>query len=64
MKNGHDRNRRKAWCDCEWFVQEGRLWRRHTERVEEVCWTADEIQECADCGGFAPRSKCGTPHRS
>ena len=44
--------RRKAWCDCEWFVQEGRLWRRHTERVEEVCWTADEIHDVLTAAGF------------
>jgi len=44
MRSGHDLRRRKAWCDCEWFVQERRLWRRHTERVEEVCWTEKEIR--------------------
>jgi SAM-dependent methyltransferase len=52
MKNGHNLKRRRAWCDCEWFVQEGRLWRRHTERVEEVCWTADEINSALTTAGF------------
>jgi hypothetical protein len=52
MRNGHNLKRRKAWCDCEWFVQEGRLWRRHTERVEEVCWTADEIHDVLTAAGF------------
>jgi hypothetical protein len=52
MRNGHNLKRRKAWCDCEWFVQEGRLWRRHTERVEEVCWTAEEIHNLLTAAGF------------
>ncbi len=37
MRNGHDLKRRKAWCVCEWFVQERRFWRRHTERVWRRC---------------------------
>ena len=45
MRSGHSLKRRKAWCHCEWFVQEGRLWRRHTERVEEVCWTEEEVRD-------------------
>ena len=53
MRNGHSLQRRKAWCDCEWFVREGRLWRRHTERVEEVCWTEDEINGMLTAAGFA-----------
>jgi len=53
MRNGHSLQRRKAWCDCEWFVREGRLWRRHTERVEEVCWTEDEINGVLTAAGFA-----------
>ncbi len=53
MRNGHDLKHRKAWVDCEWFVQEGRLWRRHTERVEEVCWTEDEIRSVLTAAGFA-----------
>jgi SAM-dependent methyltransferase len=53
MKNGHNPRLRKAWCDCEWFVREGRLWRRHTERVEEVCWSEDEIRGELTAAGFA-----------
>jgi len=53
MRNGHNLKRRKAWCDCEWFVKEGRLWRRHTERVEEVCWTEAEIRDLLISAGFA-----------
>ena len=53
MRNGNDRKRQKAWCDCEWFLQEGRLWRRHTERVEEVCWSEEEIRSALAAAGFA-----------
>jgi len=53
MRNGHNLKHRCAWSDCEWFVQEGRLWRRHHERVEEVCWTEDEIHEVLAAAGFA-----------
>jgi len=53
MRNGHDLEQRKAWCDCEWFVREGSLWRRHIERVEEVCWTDREIRHALTAAGFA-----------
>lgn len=53
MRNGHDLNQSKAWCDCEWFVEEGPLWRRYRERVEEVCWTEDEIRNALAGAGFA-----------
>ena len=52
MNNGHDLARRKAWCDCHWFIRQGRLWRRHTERVEEVCWTPQEIRAALTAAGF------------
>jgi len=52
MRNGHNLQRRRAWCDCEWFVKAGHLWRRHSERVEEVCWTEDEIHDALNAAGF------------
>ena len=44
MRNGHNRQADRAWSDLEWFIQEGRCWRRHHERVEEICWGSDEIR--------------------
>ena len=44
MRNGHNRQADRAWSDIEWFVREGKCWRRYHEGVEEVCWTPDEIQ--------------------
>jgi SAM-dependent methyltransferase len=52
MRNGHDRPAERAWCDIEWFVREGRHWRRHHERVEEVCWNSAEIRLVLRRSGF------------
>jgi SAM-dependent methyltransferase len=35
MRNAH--RGRHAWTDVEFFIREGRIWRRQTERVEQVC---------------------------
>lgn len=61
-RNGHNLKQRKAWCDCEWFVREGRLWRRHTERVEEICWTEAEVRQTLAAAGFSqPRAWDAAP---
>jgi SAM-dependent methyltransferase len=52
MRNGNDYRRNRAWCDVEWFVKEGSLWRRHQEHVEEVCWTRDEVRSAITAAGF------------
>lgn len=52
MRNGHNRRARRAWSDIEWFIREGQLWRRRHERVEEVCWTTNEIRCVLDKAGF------------
>jgi len=53
MRNGHRLSARKAWSDVEWFVRQGRSWRRHQERVEEVCWDAKTIARVLKASGFA-----------
>ncbi len=52
MRNGHRREADRAWSDIEWFVRNGKLWRRYHERVEEVCWDADEIRLTFQETGF------------
>lgn len=52
MNSGNDAARDRAWADCEWFVRDGRAWRRHTERVEEVCWSRKEIDAALRDAGF------------
>lgn len=53
LHNGCDRRRRRAWSDVDLFLREGSLWRRHRERVEEVCWTAAEIRDALREAGFS-----------
>ena len=52
MRSGHSREADRAWSDVEWFVRHGKLWRRHHERVEEVCWDTDEIRRTFQEAGF------------
>jgi SAM-dependent methyltransferase len=44
LHGGYDETRQRAYSNVEWFIRQGRLWRRERERVEEVCWSAAEIR--------------------
>lgn len=52
MRNGHNRQATRAWSDVDWFIRDGTCWRRKQERVEEVCWTADEVHRVLREAGF------------
>lgn len=54
MRSGHSRDARKAWSDLDWFLssKSGRSWRRVRERVQEVCWTEQEITATLGASGF------------
>jgi len=52
MRNGHSRRADRAWSDVEWFIRDGNCWRRRHERVEEVCWSSEEIQSALKRAGF------------
>jgi len=52
MRNGHNRRASRAWSDIEWFIREGRLWRRRREHVQEVCWDSQEIRRVLRETGF------------
>ncbi len=52
MRNGHNRKANRAWSDIDLFIREGSCWRRHHERVEEVCWTSGEIRRILRETGF------------
>ena len=52
MRNGHNRQADRAWSDIEWFIRHGSSWRRHHERVEEVCWSSSEIRGALRMAGF------------
>ncbi len=62
MNNSNRAARDRAWSDCLWFIRKGRLWTRHAERVEEVCWSEREMRLALGEAGFgAIRSWDWTP---
>jgi SAM-dependent methyltransferase len=52
IRNDRDLEQDKAWSNIEMFIQEGPLWRRRQERIEEVCWSATEIRQALREAGF------------
>ncbi len=52
MRNGNDYLKDRAWSDLEWFIREGKCWKRQRERVEEVCWSDAEIRTALRDAGF------------
>jgi SAM-dependent methyltransferase len=50
---GEDRRRKTAWNKFEWFLPEGRTWRRLTETYKEVCWPDSVIRRALRRAGFA-----------
>lgn len=52
MRNSHDAQANRAWSDIEWFTRNGSSWRRHRERVEEICWDPREIRRVLRQTGF------------
>jgi SAM-dependent methyltransferase len=52
MSGGYDRSRDVAWTRIAGFVRAGNLWRRHNERIEEVCWTDRELRGALHAAGF------------
>jgi len=52
MHGGYDRKRDKGWSDCEWFLRDGKYWRRHHEHIEQVAWTQAEIRRTLRVAGF------------
>jgi SAM-dependent methyltransferase len=44
--------RNRAWMQCEWFVREGRVWRRYRERLEDTWWSDGEIRRALRRAGF------------
>jgi SAM-dependent methyltransferase len=52
MRSGHTPKADRAWSDVDWFIRNGNHWRRRRERVEEVCWTHEEIRHVFLMAGF------------
>ncbi len=49
---GYDRKRKKGWAEFQWFVPQGNLYRHHSERYEEVCWSETEMENTLRAAGF------------
>ncbi len=52
MHGGYDHRRDRGWTDLEWFLQDGRCWRRRHERIEQVAWTRAEMKATLREAGF------------
>lgn len=52
LHGGYDRRRKKGWLHLEWFLPQGKLWRRRHEWVEDVWWTDGEIRRALRRAGF------------
>jgi SAM-dependent methyltransferase len=48
----YDTAKERAYSTAEFFVRHGKLWERHLEHVEEVCWTQKEIRTTLHEAGF------------
>ncbi len=53
LRGGYDRRWQKGWLDFEWFVRDGKSWRRHHEHLEDVWWTDGEIRAALRRAGFS-----------
>jgi SAM-dependent methyltransferase len=52
LRGSHKRGSDRAAIDIDWFIREGKRWRRECERVEEVCWSPAEISSALRGAGF------------
>jgi SAM-dependent methyltransferase len=52
MHGAYDRERDRGVTNVEWFLREGKLWRRRHEHVEQVAWTAVEMRQALRAAGF------------
>jgi len=52
MRSSHKPGAHKATAEVDWFVRHGKAWKRHHERVDEVCWEPVEIRDALTQAGF------------
>ncbi|MBL0160621.1 MAG: class I SAM-dependent methyltransferase [Bryobacterales bacterium] len=48
----YDAERERAYNLAEFFIRHGKLWERHLERIEQVCWNQKEIRAALREAGF------------
>ncbi len=52
MQGGYDRPRDVSWTDIDWFLRDGKCWKRRSERIEQICWTPAEVRSALLGAGF------------
>ena len=52
LHGGYDPVRDRGWTNADWFIKDGRNWRRHRERIEQVAWKPTEIRHALQEAGF------------
>ena len=52
MRGGYNPKRDRGWTECEWFLRDGKRWRRHRELIEQVAWTAAQTRGALSDAGF------------
>ena len=52
MQGLHEEGTDVAHSTAEFFIRRGKLWERHLELVQEVCWTRKEIHDTLRAAGF------------
>jgi SAM-dependent methyltransferase len=52
MHGTHEEGQDIAHSTAEFFIRQGKLWERHLEHVQEVCWTRQEIHDTLRVAGF------------
>lgn len=54
IHGGLDVRRSHGWLQFEWFLQDGRHWRRYRERITDTWWSDAEIRRALRRAGFDP----------
>lgn len=52
MRGSYDKRRQKGRLTFEWFLRDGRRWRRHREHIEDCWWTEMEVRRALRGAGF------------
>jgi SAM-dependent methyltransferase len=52
MHGEYDPERERAHSTADFFLKRGRLWERHQEHVDEICWTQEEVRKTLRAAGF------------
>jgi len=52
IRGSYNARRKKGICLVDWFIRQGKLWRREQEVIEQVCWSELEMRQALAAAGF------------